>query len=112
MQQLFDNLISNSLKYKQKDIAPHISVKYQLVMTEDLPPTVTAKAVHSVYHQISFIDNGLGFDEAYADKIFEPFSRLHTLDQFAGTGIGLTICKKIVNNHSGMIQVHSEVMKG
>jgi signal transduction histidine kinase len=112
MQQLFDNLISNSLKYKKKDTAPHIRIMYGLVMAKDLPPNGNTKPIHNTYHQISFIDNGLGFDEAYADKIFEPFSRLHTADQFAGTGIGLTICKKIVNNHNGMIEVHSEVMKG
>jgi len=113
MQQLFDNLISNSLKYKQKERAPHLQIRYRQLGVEDALHMFPAKAVETSYHLISFIDNGLGFNEEYADKIFEPFSRLHaTTEQFSGTGIGLTICKKIVNNHNGMIRVQSAVMKG
>ncbi|HVG14392.1 MAG TPA: ATP-binding protein [Chitinophagaceae bacterium] len=111
MQQLFDNLISNSLKYKQKEVAPHIQVRYKQLAVSDVPHALPATN-HTLYHQISVIDNGLGFNEEYADKIFEPFSRLHTNDQFSGTGIGLTICKKIINNHNGMIRVESKVLKG
>jgi signal transduction histidine kinase len=63
-------------------------------------------------YRIHVKDNGIGFDMAYKDHVFVPFKRLHTQDQFEGTGIGLSICKKIVEKHNGAISVSSEEEKG
>ena len=64
------------------------------------------------YHKLLFRDNGIGFEQAYADKAFQLFQRLHTRSGKPGTGIGLTIVKKIVDNHNGFIKAVSEVNKG
>lgn len=101
IQQLFTNLLSNSLKYCKKELTPQIRVKYVKAHAEDenlLPNPVTGW-----YHKIQFIDNGIGFEDQYAKKIFILFNRLHNKEQYVGTGIGLAICKKIIDNHKGYI---------
>ena len=103
IQQLFINLISNSLKYSKNDIAPIITIKYsQIVSSEEefLPKT------HICYHKITFDDNGIGFEQEYAKNIFILFNRLHNNNEYKGTGIGLAICKKIVENHKGFIMAN------
>jgi light-regulated signal transduction histidine kinase (bacteriophytochrome) len=62
--------------------------------------------------KISFSDNGIGFNQAYADKVFSIFQRLHSADKYSGTGIGLALCKKIVENHGGYIFADSQVGEG
>ena len=96
MSQLFSNLISNSLKYSRTDVKPVINIKASL-----LPPDNT---ITNVYYRIELIDNGIGFSQEYADKIFNIFQRLHGKSEYSGTGIGLSICKKIVQNHHGSIE--------
>lgn len=93
LRQLFVNLISNSLKYCRQDVSPRI--------------TITTET-RSDLHTISIRDNGIGFDEQYSEKIFGLFERLHTRDQFPGTGIGLSICKRIVELHKGKISASSK----
>ncbi len=90
--QLFQNLISNSLKFAHKDRTPVITVH-----------TVREQVDGEYFTHITFVDNGIGFKNAYAEKIFEVFQRLHTKDQYEGTGIGLAIVKKIVSLHHGRI---------
>jgi PAS domain S-box-containing protein len=97
LQQLFQNLVSNALKYSKKDIAPHLII-HASETTKD----------HERYHVISITDNGIGFDEKYAGQIFEIFSRLHSKSEYAGTGVGLSIVKKVVANHDGFIEVESK----
>lgn len=94
MRQLFQNIIGNSLKYHHPDRIPEIRITRTLV-----PEGYDQHANVS----ISIKDNGIGFKEGYQDKIFEIFQRLHTRQQFKGTGIGLSICKKIVEHHHGFI---------
>lgn len=101
MQQLFLNLISNSLKYSKKDQAPVITINYQKVKANDAKELNINSKEH--YHKITFTDNGIGFEQEYAERIFVLFSRLHEKDEYSGTGIGLSICKKIIENHKGYI---------
>ena len=96
--QLFINLITNSLKYKQEEQTPIINIHQG--GNED------------GFYELLIEDNGIGFDEKFADKIFDPFQRLHSRSEYKGTGLGLTICKKIVNQHNGTISVKSSPEKG
>jgi signal transduction histidine kinase len=99
-EQLFTNLLSNALKFRKKETPPRITIKSQPVKEEPFEPD-------KKYHHLTFTDNGIGFREEYADKIFEIFQRLHAQSEFAGTGMGLAICKKIVENHNGHIHATS-----
>jgi signal transduction histidine kinase/CHASE3 domain sensor protein len=100
IEQLFINLISNSLKYSRENVAPQIKINSSLIVAkeEELLPKTKDK-----YYKISIEDNGIGFEQEYANKIFILFNRLHNRNQYDGTGIGLAICKKIVENHKGYI---------
>lgn len=100
LSQLFANLLSNSLKFADKK--PAIKITAQIVTEKE----VIHKPEHFApgkYHEIAFADNGIGFEQQYADQIFTMFQRLHTRQQYSGTGIGLALCKKIMENHSGHI---------
>lgn len=99
--QLFTNLIDNALKYSRNGIIPEIHVNSKIVPGELVTGFGLKKIAH--YHCITFSDNGIGFDQKYAHKIFEIFQRLHSKNEYSGTGIGLTICKKVVQNHNGYI---------
>jgi signal transduction histidine kinase len=101
--------LTNALKFTEK--APLITIGARPLTPEDRQITNLLKG-DSGYLKIEFSDNGIGFDQTYADKIFYIFQRLHTGDQFGGTGIGLALCKKIVENHQGAITVKSEKGKG
>ncbi|MGZ9733994.1 CHASE3 domain-containing protein [Flavobacterium sp. GNP002] len=110
IQQLFINLISNSLKYSKQDVAPVIKINSSLISAQEsnfLPNNNNAK-----YYKITVEDNGIGFEQEYAKKIFILFNRLHNKNEYAGTGIGLAICKKIVENHKGFIVANSELNEG
>lgn len=108
--QMLYNLVSNSLKFSQPDHPPHITIKSKI---EDGSKLKSKKLSHEKkYCHISVVDNGIGFSSQYSDKIFELFQRLHGKSQYQGTGIGLAIVKKIVENHQGIITAHAEVNKG
>ncbi|HAB27110.1 MAG TPA: hypothetical protein DCE27_04680, partial [Xanthomarina gelatinilytica] len=101
MEQLFANLISNAIKYRSSIETPVIHITSEKIHSADIPETFLKTSKQ--YHKISVMDNGIGFDVKYADKIFEVFQRLHQKNEYSGTGIGLAICKKIVENHNGYI---------
>jgi signal transduction histidine kinase len=110
LHQLFENLICNALKYHQKDTPPRILLSAYKVNRQDVPCPGIKR--HTTYYQVRIRDNGAGFKPEYADKIFEPFQRLPTVDHREGTGIGLTICRKIMQNHDGFIRAESQPDEG
>jgi signal transduction histidine kinase len=110
--QLFQNLLSNALKFRQADTTPLIQVRAQAVAAVDLPSDVKPSRVVAQYYRLDVRDNGVGFDEKYLDRIFQVFQRLHDKKEFAGTGIGLAICEKVVTNHGGVITASSQPGQG
>lgn len=110
MQQLFTNLINNSLKYSKENVTPVITINVSEVDAfKEAAIPVNDK---NKYYKIIFKDNGIGFDAQYSEKIFLLFNRLHNKDKFSGTGIGLAICKKIVENHKGFIFAEGQINVG
>jgi PAS domain S-box-containing protein len=105
LNQLMLNLVGNSLKFSTKQPVITISTSYK---TEDLPNV----SDNDDFVELTFKDNGIGFDQLYADKIFTVFQRLHNKQEYPGTGIGLALCKKIVDNHNGSISVVSTTGEG
>jgi two-component system CheB/CheR fusion protein len=105
MEQLFTNLIINSIKYSDSNRLPVIDIKCEIMKGSDF---LDDKSYHQIsYYKITVADNGIGFEQQYAEKIFMLFQRLHDKQTYTGTGIGLTICKKIVENHHGFIHAKS-----
>jgi two-component system CheB/CheR fusion protein len=108
--QLMYNLISNALKFSQPDIPSHIIVKSRIVKGSKLKK---GKLSHEKnYCHITVKDNGIGFESHFSERIFGVFQKLHGKDVYEGTGIGLAIVKKIVENHNGIIVATSELNKG
>jgi light-regulated signal transduction histidine kinase (bacteriophytochrome) len=108
--QLLHNLIGNALKFSRKDIVPIIEIKAERIKGNSLKQPVDFP--DKIYYHLKISDNGIGFDAEYKERIFEVFQRLNTESEFAGTGIGLAIVKKIVENHKGIITANSEKNKG
>ncbi|MCW3074761.1 MAG: hypothetical protein JWP69_1830 [Flaviaesturariibacter sp.] len=105
LRQVLQNIISNSLKFTQPGVTPLITVR-KAYLTE---PSFSAKpAATGDYLRLTLTDNGIGFDEQYATKIFTIFQRLHSREKYDGTGIGLAITKKIIDRHNGMIAAKSK----
>lgn len=102
MTQLFRNLISNALKFTKDDIAPVISISVEPVYEKDITTLALARSPDQ-YCKIQVKDNGIGFEAEYFHRIFNIFQRLHPKTAYEGTGIGLAMCKKIVQNHGGDI---------
>jgi hypothetical protein len=109
--QLFTNLISNSLKFSKKTEPPLIRIIVRKVKGRDAGVKISAQE-EAYYCHIQLVDNGIGFLPEYNEKIFEVFQRLHGRSEYDGTGIGLAIAKKIVENHSGFINAHGEQGRG
>jgi light-regulated signal transduction histidine kinase (bacteriophytochrome) len=99
--QLFYNLINNALKFSHTDKAPLVTIKSYAVMIDDKP-----------FVKIVLADNGIGFNQEDAEKIFTTFTRLNSKDKYEGTGLGLALCKKIVQRHNGYIYAYGEKNAG
>jgi light-regulated signal transduction histidine kinase (bacteriophytochrome) len=95
--QLFQNLIANAIKFKKEDVNPIINIKCNSLKDN---------------WEFSITDNGIGFDKAYANRIFDIFQRLNTTQEYQGSGIGLSICQKIIHRHKGTISATSELNNG
>ncbi|RFS20200.1 PAS domain S-box protein [Chitinophaga silvatica] len=111
MNQLFHNLIGNALKFKSSDRTPEVKVTSRPCTLDEIRffPDLD---VSQQYYLLSITDNGIGFDQVYAEKIFQIFQRLNDRSAFDGTGIGLALCRKIVLNHKGVIYANSIVNEG
>ncbi|SOD82528.1 sensor histidine kinase [Spirosoma fluviale] len=112
LEQLFQNLVSNALKFRRPDVRPVIRVCAERVPARQLPASVKPTQQTKAYHRIDVADNGIGFEEKYVDRIFQVFQRLHGKNEFVGTGIGLAICEKVVANHGGAISASSQLGQG
>ncbi len=110
MQQLLTNLISNSLKFSKNSVAPHIQIQCRLANAKEVAQHKFHKEKN--YWRIDVVDNGIGFDPVYSQKIFSIFQRLHGQSEYPGSGIGLAICRKIIENHGGTISADSVGLNG
>jgi signal transduction histidine kinase len=108
--QLMDNIISNALKFAKSDLPPHIIIRSSIIKGSEV--NYQNLLSEKEYCHITITDNGIGFEPKYKDHIFDLFKRLHDREKIKGTGIGLTIVKKIVENHNGLITATSELNKG
>ena len=110
LKQLLSNLLNNSMKYKHPDRDVVIQLKSDEVRGADIK--IPAAEPFKIYQKISVIDNGVGFEPAYAEKIFDIFQRLNNLPGTKGSGIGLAICKRIIQNHHGFMKATGKVNHG
>jgi PAS domain S-box-containing protein len=122
---LFQNIISNAIKFARQDVAPHIHIHASVIRGDELPEDYLKIRRHNSsvlknprfwenekFCRIFIDDNGIGFDEVYLEKIFTLFQRLHSKSEYEGTGIGLAVCKKVVDIHHGMITARSRPGEG
>lgn len=110
MQQLFTNLISNAIKFRSSERDCHIEIISKKLSKDDKKKFNLKASLQ--YYSVEVNDNGIGFEEEYAEKIFQIFQRLHGKAEYPGSGIGLAICKRIVENHNGTIFANSSPGQG
>ena len=110
LNQLFSNLISNSLKFSENK--PVISIRWRILSANEIERKYPRLNVENTYMELVFNDNGIGFEQQYAEQIFIIFQRLNNQRTYTGTGIGLALCKKIVEHHQGVITASSEKGEG
>jgi signal transduction histidine kinase len=108
--QLLKNLFENAIKFSNKDIPVKIDIKPGSIT--DKEKTEHNLSPHKKYFKIEISDNGIGFNQVYAKKIFEPFVRLHSKSRYEGNGLGLSVSKKIVTNHQGVIYAEGNEKEG
>ncbi len=109
MRQLLQNLIGNALKFHRPEVPPEVHVAGQWISASDAERSAGVPfSPSSVVYSLSVTDNGIGIDSQYFDRIFQMFQRLHGRNEYEGTGVGLAICRKIVERHNGAIVVHSQ----
>ena len=102
LNQLFYNLINNALKFSSSDTPPVISIESNMLKGKHINQIQIAD-IEKEFVQISICDNGIGFAQEHAEKIFKTFTRLNSRDKYEGTGLGLALCKKIAERHNGYI---------
>lgn len=108
MRQLFYNLLSNAIKFRKKDTPPFINIYAE----KTKPLKIVKELSNTDYYKICVNDNGIGFDTKYANDIFVVFKRLHSYHEYEGTGVGLSLCKKIAEKHNGSIYAQSKINEG
>ncbi|WP_276484374.1 sensor histidine kinase [Paraflavitalea pollutisoli] len=105
MRQLFGNLLNNAIKFRRKGVLPMIRISSEHLTRKEKDKLKLRS--NQPYYRIEFADNGIGFEEAYSEKIFQLFQRLHGKAEYPGSGMGLAICRKITDNHKGLIMASS-----
>ncbi|MGZ5253342.1 MAG: sensor histidine kinase [Flavitalea sp.] len=111
MNQLFYNLFTNAIKFQNKLTSPIITISFSWLSENDLLKHAELKN-DVTYIEIKISDNGIGFEQEFADQIFQLFERLHSVEEYEGTGLGLALCKKIAENHNGKIYAISNESEG
>jgi light-regulated signal transduction histidine kinase (bacteriophytochrome) len=110
--QLFFNLIGNALKFSRKDVTPVITISGHrlnaLEQQQQYPDLQAGRA----YYEMLIADNGIGFEQGYAEKIFLAFQRLNSQTEYNGYGIGLALCSKVASNHGGAIRAEGSLNEG
>jgi light-regulated signal transduction histidine kinase (bacteriophytochrome) len=112
IRRLFQNLISNAIKFHKPGALPVVEISGSVIPAAEAEKEFGVQLTENSYVRIVVKDNGIGFDEKYADKIFNIFQRLHGRAEYEGTGIGLAICRKIMMNHRGYIRAKSVINQG
>ncbi|MDF2190287.1 PAS domain-containing protein [Paraflavitalea sp. CAU 1676] len=110
MRQLFSNLLSNAIKFRRQDVLPVVTISSTLLTQTEKEKLKLRNS--NPYYRIMVADNGIGFEEVYAEKIFQLFQRLHGKAEYPGSGMGLAICRKITDNHKGLIMASGVPGKG
>ncbi|WP_066407535.1 PAS domain-containing sensor histidine kinase [Flavisolibacter tropicus] len=108
LQQLFQNLIGNALKYSKADVAPEVIIRSRIVNGTEVQDKIPVELNDKTFYLIEVSDNGIGFEQQYAEQIFDMFQRLHGKMEYSGTGVGLAIARKVVENHNGFIWATSQ----
>ncbi len=110
LQQAFQNLIGNALKYSKPGILPYIQISGEIVQGKEFP--IKSENHHKQYYLINIIDHGIGFEQKDVERIFNVFTRLHGNVDYRGTGVGLSIVRKVIENHDGFITAESQPGEG
>lgn len=108
LHQLFQNLLNNAVKYSKESEEPDITVSSQLVNGKEIRPDLPSQMANRNYYLVVVKDNGIGFEQSDAERIFNVFTRLHGNAEYKGTGVGLSIARKVMENHLGLIWAESE----
>ena len=111
LRQLFQNLLTNALKFMKPDVPPQVTLSVRIVSADDVPDRVPNRQRRS-WVAVDVADNGIGFDKMHQERIFQLFERLHGRTEYAGTGIGLAVCLKVAENHGGTITARSQPGQG
>ncbi|AUD03317.1 PAS domain-containing sensor histidine kinase [Spirosoma pollinicola] len=117
LEQLFQNLLSNAIKFRRSGVVPYVQITSRCLSITNLPDLVAGQvraatrsdsSTSRLFHEINITDNGIGFEEKYLDRIFQVFQRLHSKSHYPGTGVGLAICRKVIENHGGVLTASSQ----
>lgn len=112
LQQAFQNLLANSLKYSQANLVPEITIESKMVHGHETGLHLSADEQQKEFCMITIRDNGIGFDQEDAERIFNVFTRLHGNAEYRGTGVGLSIVRKVIENHQGYVKAEGQQGKG
>jgi len=112
IRQLFQNLISNALKFSKPDVTPSIDVSARIVHGYETDFKLPDEKLQNQFQYIEVSDNGIGFEQQYAEKIFQVFQRLHGREEYKGSGIGLSIVQKVIESHNGYIKAEGKPGEG